>query len=86
MKITFPFYLLLCLALLSLAGCAGYYVVTDPASGRSYYTHDIDDAGDGAISFKDSKSGNEVILDSSEVKEISKEDYHRAVHGAAVSD
>jgi len=64
-----------------LAGCFGsYYMVRDPASGTQYYTTDVDKAGmSGAIKFKDAKSGSEVTLQSSEVKEISKDDYKKGV-------
>ena len=64
-----------------LAGCFGsYYVVRDPASGTQYYTTDVGKAGvSGAVKFKDAKSGSEVTLQSSEVKEISKDDYSKAV-------
>ena len=64
-----------------LAGCFGsYFVVRDPASGTQYYTTDVGKAGiSGAVKFKDTKSGSEVTLQSSEVKEISKDDYNKAV-------
>jgi len=68
-----------------LAGCFGsYYVVRDPASGTQYYTTDVGRAGvSGAVKFKDAKSGSEVTLQSSEVKEISKDDYKKAITPAA---
>ena len=65
--------------LMLLAGCFGsYYVVRDPASGTQYYTTDVGKAGmSGAIKFKDAKSGSEVTLQSSEVKEISKDEFSK---------
>lgn len=70
----------LCLILSPLAGCTSYYRVTDPASGKTYYTTDIDEAGKaGAVKFKDEKSGSVVTLQSSEVKEVSKEEYKSAL-------
>ena len=68
-----------------LAGCFGsYYLVRDPASGTQYYTTDVGKAGvSGAVKFKDAKSGSEVTLQSSEVKEISKDDYNKAITPAA---
>lgn len=72
----------MCLGFMFLAGCARY-AVTDPASGNNYYTEDIDNIGDGAIRFEDAKTGKEITLQSSEVKEIDKEEYDIAVHGAA---
>jgi len=62
-----------------LAGCffgSNYYAVRDPASGTAYYTTDVDKAGTtGAVKFKDAKTGSTVTLQSSEVKEISKDEF-----------
>jgi hypothetical protein len=67
-----------------LAGCGGYYAVRDPASSTQYYTTDVDKAGStGAIKFKDAKTGSEITLQSSEVKEISKEDYNKGLTAPA---
>jgi hypothetical protein len=63
-----------------LAGCGGnYYRVSDPAGDRQYYTSDIDQSKTGAITFKDEKSGSVVTLQSSEVKEISEDEFKAAV-------
>ncbi len=64
-----------------LAGCGGnYYRVNDPAGGdRQYYTSDIKETRTGAITFKDEKSGSVVTLQSSEVKEISEDEFKAAV-------
>ena len=63
-----------------LAGCGGdYYRVNDPAGDREYYTTDIDQTKTGSITFKDKKSGGVVTLQSSEVKEISKDEFKAAV-------
>ena len=63
-----------------LAGCGGNnYRVNDPAGDRQYYTSDIDQTKTGAITFKDEKSGSVVTLQSSEVKEISKDEFKAAV-------
>jgi hypothetical protein len=59
---------LICVFLL--VGCGSYYKVTDPASKSVYYTTDIQETKGGAIKFKDAKSGSDVTLQSSEVKEI----------------
>ncbi len=61
--------------IIAVAGCASYYKVTDPASGRVYYTEDIDKKGGGAIEFKDEASKTEVTLQASEVMEITKDQY-----------
>ena len=63
-----------------LAGCGGnYYKVNDPAGDRQYYTTDIDKTKTGAITFKDEKSGSKVTLQSSEVKQISEDEFKAAV-------
>ena len=64
----------------TIAGCSHYYRVTDPASGRSYYTTEVENAGrGGAVKFKDHKSGTKVTLQSSEVKEISEDEFEAGV-------
>ena len=62
-----------------LAGCGNYYRVNDPAGTKEYYTTEIDKTRAGAISFKDEKSGSVVTLQSSEIKEISKDEFKAAV-------
>jgi hypothetical protein len=58
------------------AGCTSYYRVTDPASGKNYYTTKVSEAGRaGAVKIKDEKTGSTVTLQSSEVKEISEDEY-----------
>jgi len=63
------------------AACAHYYKVNDPAGSKLYYTTDIDEAKSGAIKIKDERTGAVVTLQSSEVKEISKEEFEAAVKG-----
>jgi hypothetical protein len=66
----------LCGLTMAVAGCSSHYQVTDPASGKTYYTTKIDNAGRaGAVKIKDEKTGSMVTLQSSEVKEISAEEY-----------
>jgi uncharacterized protein YceK len=59
----------------AVAGCASYYKVTDPASGRVYYTDDIDKKASGAIEFKDEVTKSQVTLPTSEVMEITEDQY-----------
>ena len=69
---------------LSLSGCGTYYLVRDPAGRTDYYTTDIDSAGmSGAIKFKDERSGAVVTLQSSEVKEISKDEFAKGTAAPA---
>ncbi|MEI8015940.1 MAG: hypothetical protein WCH20_14035 [Nitrospira sp.] len=63
-----------------LASCGGgYYRVNDPAGTKEYYTNDIDQTKTGAVTFKDEKSGSVVTLQSSEIKEISQDEFKAAV-------
>ena len=64
----------LCVGLL-VVGCATYYKVTDPQSGKAYYTQKIDKAGGGAVIVKDARTNSIVTLQNSEVKEISEKEY-----------
>ncbi|MCC6679115.1 MAG: hypothetical protein IT436_18475 [Phycisphaerales bacterium] len=61
------------------AGCGGHYKVTDPASGKAYYTTSVDHERNGAVKFKDARTDSKVTLMSSEVQKISKKDYKAAV-------
>ena len=70
---------ILCVMAGLLAGCGNYYRVNDPAGDRQYYTSDIEQTKTGAITFKDEKSGSVVTLQSSEIKEISKDEFKAAV-------
>lgn len=60
-----------------LAGCGSYYKVTDPASKRTYYTEEIEQEKAGAVKFKDAKTGAQVTLTSSEVIEVSSEEFKK---------
>jgi len=63
-----------------LVGCGGPYMVTDPASGKAFYTRSVDqNSRAGYVSFKDELSGSKITLQSSEVKEISSKDFDAAV-------
>ncbi|HTP40802.1 MAG TPA: hypothetical protein VML36_00085 [Nitrospiria bacterium] len=56
--------------------CATYYRVTDPQSGRVYYTEKVDRERGGAASFTDAGSGSTITIQNSEVKEITKDEYN----------
>jgi hypothetical protein len=60
---------------LSLMGCTSYYRVTDPSSGKIYYTHDVNNRDTGAVSFKDAGTGDQVTLQNSQVTKVSKEEF-----------
>jgi hypothetical protein len=62
----------------SLAACAHYYKVTDPASGKVFYTEEVKRNGS-AVEFKDGQTGGVTTLQNSEVIEIDKQAYETAV-------
>jgi hypothetical protein len=70
---------LLALSLLAATGC--HYQVTDPTSGRIYYTKDIDRRSGGSVQFEDERTGTEVTLQNSEVARISEYEYKRGLSG-----
>jgi hypothetical protein len=63
------------LFIVAVSGCASYYKVTDPASGKVYYTEDIDKKDSGAIEFKDEATKAQVTLPTSEVMEITEDQF-----------
>lgn len=79
MHVTRSLLLGICTLMLVAAGCTTYYKVSDPAGSKEYYTTKIDKEKGGAIRLKDKKSGAQVTLQSSEVKEISEEEFEAAV-------
>ena len=71
-----------CIALsfsLGLSGCTTYYMVKDPASGTQYYTTKVKKSHNAAI-FTDAKTSAEVTLESSQVLEITRDQYQAAVN------
>ena len=67
------------LGLFVLAGCGGYWMVTDPTTKKVYYTEKLKGSKGGAVKFKDAKTGNEVSLQNTEVKEVSKDEFKAGV-------
>jgi hypothetical protein len=66
-------------------GCGSYYIVKDPASGKSYYTTDVKQLKGGAVKLKDEKTGAEITLQSSEVKEVSSKEYKAGLKAPAAA-
>ncbi len=71
----------LALAAVVLAGCATHHQVTDPSSGRVYYTNDLDTMKNGAVQCTDGKTGSTVTMQNSEVKKVSEETYNAETRG-----
>jgi len=63
---------------ISVFGCANYYKITDPQTGNVYYSQEIDEKDSGAISFKDAKTKNSVTIQSSEVIEVTGDEFEAA--------
>jgi hypothetical protein len=62
----------------SLAACAHYFKVIDPATDKVFYTEDIDRKGS-AVEFKDAQTGGMVTLQNSAITQIDKQAYETAV-------
>lgn len=67
------------LALGMLAGCASYYRVTNPAGGQVYYTQQVNKLGQGAVKFKDARTGSEITIQNSEVSPITETEYQEGL-------
>jgi len=68
------------LGLFVLAGCGGYWMVTDPTTKNIYYTEKVEQSkSSGAVKFIDAKTGTSINLQNSEVKEVSKDEFKAAV-------
>ena len=78
MKIHMATGVLVCILSLTMAGCSHYYRVTEPTSGKTYYTTHIDERS-GAAKFKDDRTGSYVILHSAEVSKLSEDEYRAQV-------
>jgi len=66
---------LLAVACLMLAGCTSYYRVTNVETGKKYYTTSVKKKSGGAVQFKDSRTGEQVTLQSSKVAKVNKEEF-----------
>jgi len=60
---------------LAAAGCTSYYIVKDPASGKTYYTTKIEKMKGGAVELKDEKTGAVVTIQNSEIREVDSGEY-----------
>ena len=67
------------LACALLGGCTTYYQVTDPGTGKTYFTTKLGQKQSGAVTLVDAKTGAKVTLQTSEVSQISKERFKEAM-------
>jgi len=65
---------------LAAAGCTSYYVVKDPASGKTYYTKKIEKIKGGAVELKDEKTGAVVTIQNSEIREVDSGEYKASMN------
>ena len=72
------------IGLCTLAGCASttYYQVKDPGTGKTYYTTSYEKDKSGSVSLKDDKTKSEVTVQSSEIMEITKDQYQAGLNSA----
>lgn len=63
-----------CAIFAALSGCTTYYRITDPGTEKAYFTTKYEKE-DGAIEFKDAKSGALVTIQNAEISEISSDEY-----------
>jgi hypothetical protein len=67
------------------AGCTTYYEVTDPTTGKNYFTTDkeLDQSNSGAASFIDARTGDKVTIQNSQVAKITQQAYENGKNGVA---
>jgi len=65
--------------LFAMTGCTSYYKVTDPTTGRTYYTTEVKTLDGGATRLEDSRSKTEVTIQNSQVEKITKDQYEAAM-------
>jgi hypothetical protein len=69
---------LICVAFI--IGCgSSHYKITDPSSKNVYFAEGLDEMDNGAIKFRDAKTGSDVILQSSEVKEVDEKTFNEGI-------
>lgn len=62
-----------------LTGCTSYYKVTDPTSGKTYYTTEIREAKKGGTQLTDARTKAKVTIQNSEITKISQSDFKAAI-------
>ena len=67
---------LIILASLCLNGCATYYKVTDPSTGKTYYATDVKQRGNGSTTLTDARTNKQVTIQNSEVQQIKEQEFN----------
>ena len=70
---------LILLVFVGITGCITHYRVTDPTSNKDYYTTEMKKHG-GSVEFKDERTKKTVILNNSEIEQISEEEYSKGIY------
>lgn len=80
--------MLLGIVFLSAVGCASYYQVTDPTTGKTYFTtgDKFKQADSGATSFVDARTGDQVTLQNTQVAKITQQQFENGKNGAEPSN
>jgi hypothetical protein len=70
-----PVSVILCLCFL-ISGCSThYYKVSDPLTGKTYYTDDVEQKSGDGVELRDAATGGWVTIQNSEVTEINKYEF-----------
>jgi hypothetical protein len=65
-----------CCIAVAASGCGStYYRVTDPTTGRIFYTTSVEQLRGGSVTLRDAGTGRTVTLQNSEVQEVKKEEF-----------
>jgi hypothetical protein len=67
-------------------GCKSYYSVTDLATGQVHYTKGINQTPDGAVHFKDARTGADLALQNPSVQQIDERAYDDGMRRQAAED
>jgi hypothetical protein len=70
---------------LMLGGGCGYYRIQEPSGGPEYYTKEMSvrQGWNGAIGFRDYRTGDHVVLQQHQSRKITKEEFEEAVSSPA---
>ena len=56
-----------------LTACTNYYQVSDPATGKTYYTDKYDQKSSGAVTFTSMHTGEDVTIQNSAIKKVNEQ-------------